>query len=171
MIFQIVRQYLVSPIHCISQKLFQTVSDIKVLGSQLWSSVIKQHLSIERDHHGAFSHVQKATHHIASLPQTSQWLNALMVPLSLKATGRQEVRKKKETSVQFILIPLIRWLLYSSVTVCSPKQPLVITTNNHRTHQFVNRFWLYIRSNHIKILYTVRVNQKMSKNCGNIKLC
>lgn len=78
-------------------KCIQTVFDIKVLGSQLWSSVIKQHLSIERDHHGAFSHVHQATHHIASLPWTSQGLDALMVPLSLNATGRRRgVRQKKK---------------------------------------------------------------------------
>lgn len=66
-----------------AQKEKNTISDVKVLRSQLRSLVIKQQLSIERDHHGAFSHVQQATHHIRRLPATSQRFPTLMVPPSL----------------------------------------------------------------------------------------
>lgn len=66
-----------------------TVHDVKVLCSQFGSSAAKLQLSVECEHHGAFSRVQQATHNISFLPRASQWLRAPMMPLSLKTAGRQ----------------------------------------------------------------------------------
>lgn len=48
-----------------------TVYNVKVLCSYFGSSATKLQLSVECDHHGAFSHVQQATHNISLLPRAS----------------------------------------------------------------------------------------------------
>ncbi|TNN69666.1 hypothetical protein EYF80_020156 [Liparis tanakae] len=75
-----------------------------------------KHLPIQRDYHGAFSHVHQAARHVASLPPPSQGLDALMVPLSLKAKGRKGVGKKKNYRLKVIL---------SKMSMCPSKINLI----------------------------------------------
>lgn len=60
-----------------------TITNIKVLESQLGAWVIQQDLTIQSEHHGVFVHINHAAHDITCLPRTPIVFIALVPPLGL----------------------------------------------------------------------------------------
>lgn len=60
-----------------------TVTNIKVLESQLGARVIQQDLTVQSEHHGVFVHINHAAHDITCLPRTPVVFIALVPPLGL----------------------------------------------------------------------------------------
>ncbi len=73
-----------------------TFPDFEVLEGELGSGVVQQHLSVEREHHGAFVHVHHAAHHVSRQPGAAEVLVPLMPALSLQTHSSASIRPQHQ---------------------------------------------------------------------------